>query len=291
MAAKMRLTTRTPIVVMLLVLLLPASVLPAHPDDPWDDRIDPACCPYPEHDPRDYNWPYSHFQYSEVIPDVIGSFVSMCDLNLTYASAAVGNGGIDVEYGKLLSPSAVVRAPAVAFALEPDRGPTTLHTLLMVDPDVPFRDAPSDGEWVHWLVYNIPGNATAKGTTLVEYSPPAPKPCPASDRLCLREHRVIFILWEQPHGPLVLQPEDVRIAAGVSTGRARYKARDFAARHRLGLQIAMNFFETYHDAGDGKFGAQPWWHVRDAESLAKVSHLVAHVERSKPAAAKGKEDL
>jgi len=201
--APMRFTSASPFVLQLL-LLLPASVLPAHPDDPWDDRIDPACCPYPEHDPRDYNWPYSHFQYSEVIPDVIGSFVSMCDLNLTYASAAVGNGGVNVEYGKPLSPSAVARAPAVAFALEPDRGPTTLHTLLMVDPDVPFRDAPSDGEWVHWLVYDIPGNATAKGTTLVEYSPPAPKPCPASDRLCLREHRVIFILWEQPHGPLVL---------------------------------------------------------------------------------------
>ena len=30
--------------------------LGVHPDDKWDERIDPACCPYPEHDPRDYNW-------------------------------------------------------------------------------------------------------------------------------------------------------------------------------------------------------------------------------------------
>eukprot|EP00965_Chrysotila_dentata_P174445 5758351-Pleurochrysis_carterae.AAC.6 len=25
-------------------------------DGIWDERIDPACCPYPEHDPRDHNW-------------------------------------------------------------------------------------------------------------------------------------------------------------------------------------------------------------------------------------------
>eukprot|EP00322_Chrysochromulina_rotalis_P002951 CAMPEP_0115842044 /NCGR_PEP_ID=MMETSP0287-20121206/7598_1 /TAXON_ID=412157 /ORGANISM="Chrysochromulina rotalis, Strain UIO044" /LENGTH=288 /DNA_ID=CAMNT_0003295703 /DNA_START=3 /DNA_END=869 /DNA_ORIENTATION=- len=260
---------------LLLVLLLPLHVEPAHPDDPWDDRIDPACCPYPEHDPRDYNWPYSHYQYSEVIPDVLGSFVAMTTLNLTYTEDAV------VEYGKPLAPSVVTRAPAVAFDLEPDRSSTTLHTLLMVDPDMPFRDSPSQGEWVHWLIVNIPGNDTSQGNTLVEYAPPVPRPCPANDRLCLKEHRITFILWEQPHGPLSLQPEDVRIAAVTTTGRARYKARDFAVRHRLGLQIAMNFFETYHEAGDSAFDAQPWWYVRDTESLARVRHLVPHVEHGR----------
>ena len=34
---------------------------------------------------------------------------------------------------------------------------------MMVDPDVPFRDSPTDGEWLHWLVYDIPGNDTARG--------------------------------------------------------------------------------------------------------------------------------
>ena len=266
---------------VLLLVLLAAIASAVYPDDPWDDRIDPACCAYPEHDPRDYNWPYSHFQYSEIIPDVVGSFVSMCSLNLTYAANAKSkddSSGVEVEYGKPLPPSRIARAPAVAFALYPDRSARTLHTLLMVDPDAPFRDTPSDGEWVHWLVYDIPGNDTSKGTTLVEYAPPAPKPCPKKDRLCLKEHRVTFILWEQPHGMLQLQSEDVRIKAGSSAGRARFKARDFAARHRLGLHLAMNFFETYHDEGKGTFDAQPWWHVRDTESLAKVSHLVPHVE-------------
>ena len=205
----------------LLASFLCACALAVHPEDPWDDRIDPACCPYPEHDPRDYNWPYSHFQYSEVIPDVVGSFVSMTELNLTYTSGDV------VEYGKPLAPAVVASAPSVAFALPAHAASTTLHTLMMVDPDVPFRDTPTDGEHVLWLVYDIPGNATASGKTLVEYRPPAPQPCPQSDRLCLPEHRVTFILWEQEHGKLQLDAEDP------DRGRTRYKARDFAARHRL----------------------------------------------------------
>ena len=86
------------------MLTLLRATLSAHPETAWDERVDPACCPYPEHDPRDYNWytctshgahashmhiavawpcrPYSHFQYSEVIPDVTGSFVPMTTLNV-----------------------------------------------------------------------------------------------------------------------------------------------------------------------------------------------------------------
>ena len=269
------------------LLLLRDGAMARHPEDKWDDRIDPACCPYPEHDPRDYNWPYSHFQYSEIIPDVVGSFVAMTDLNLTY------DGGNVVEYGKPVSPAAVSRSPKVSFALGPDRNEDTLHTLIMVDPDVPFRDSPNDGEWLHWLLYDIRGNDTSTANTLVEYAPPTPQQCPAHDKLCLKEHRITFILWEQPHGPLKLHEEDLHIKAAVAAGRARYKARDFAARHRLGLQIALNFFETYFDPGDGTFDAQPWYHVRDDASLAQRKSQIAHVERDGVQATRGvgKEEL
>ena len=268
--------TSLPHAATLLLLATTSLVLAVHPETRWDSRIDPACCPYPEHDPRDYNWPYSHFQYSEVIPDVMGSYVSMTSLNLTYNDAVV-------EYGKPLAPSRVTKPPRVAFDLEPDRDMGTLHTLMMVDPDVPYRDAPADGEWVHWLIYDIPGNDTARGKTLIEYAPPAPKPCPPSDKLCLSEHRVTFILWEQTHGPLALHDEDVSIAASQSKGRAKYKARDFAARHRLGMQIGMNFFETWHDPEDGSFNTLPWWHVTDQASLAQVSNIVPTVNRGEAA--------
>jgi phosphatidylethanolamine-binding protein (PEBP) family uncharacterized protein len=273
---------------MAAALLALHSALAAHPESAWDERVDPACCPYPEHDPRDYNWPYSHFQYSEVIPDVTGSFVPMTELNISFPS------GVVADYGKPIPPSLLDRRPEVAFELEPDRDASTLHTLMMVDPDVPFRDSPTDGEWLHWLVYDIPGNDTARGSTLAEYTPPRPKPCPASGgaaKLCLKEHRLTFILWEQPHGPLALHGEDMRIAAEQAAPRRRYKARDFAARHRLGLQLAMNFLETWDEAAGF---ASPWWHVNDEESLRLVGHLIPHTIRpSQPPAALGsaKEEL
>ena len=194
-----------------------------HPEDAWDERIDAACCPYPEHDPRDYNWPYSHLQYSEVVPDVVGSFVPMTELNVSFPTGAIA------DYGKPVAPARLAQQPAVAFALDPDREASTLHTLAMVDPDVPSRDAPADGEWLHWLVYDIPGNDTRRGKTLAAYAPPKPAQCAASERLCLREHRVTFVLWEQP-GPLALHDEDAAIPAATSEGRARFKARDFASR-------------------------------------------------------------
>jgi len=265
---------------LLVLALLPFSV---HPDDNWDERIDPACCPYPERDPRDYNWPFSHFTYSEIIPDVLGTFVPMTSVNITFGNTAV-------DYGKPIPPSVMVTAPAVTFALEPDRSERTLHTLMMVDPDVPFRDQPADGERVLWLVYDIPGNQVVQGKTLVEYAGPEPLPCPSGDRLCLPEHRVTFVLWEQPHGPLDLQPQDdAHIGAATHAGRLSFKARDFATRHELGLQLGMNFAETWYDEGDGRFGSMPWWHVSEDESLSRVGHLLPHAAQT-PKRRAGKKD-
>ncbi|EOD35754.1 hypothetical protein EMIHUDRAFT_45856, partial [Emiliania huxleyi CCMP1516] len=185
----------------------------------------------------------------EVVPDVVGPFVPMTELGLTYGA---GPAAREVRFGKPIAPALVERAPTVRFALGSHSRPGTLHTLIAVDPDVPFRDAPSEAERLLWLVYDIPANETARGKTLVRYEGARPQPCPAADRLCLAEHRVTFALWEQPHGRLSLHAEDSRLAAGASSGashgapadaRKRYRARDFASRHRLGLPIACNFFE------------------------------------------------
>lgn len=123
------------------VLLLSLAVLRVS-GVAWDATVDPACCAYPEHDPRDYNYPYSHLLYAEVVPDVTGAFVAMTALRLTYAPDAV------VSYGKWLAPEAVIHAPSVEFAVDPpsaDELPP-MHTLIAVDPDVPFRDRPDGRE-------------------------------------------------------------------------------------------------------------------------------------------------
>ena len=220
----------------LLFLATTSLVLAVHPETKWDEGIDPACCAYPEHDPRDYNWPYSHFLYSEVIPDVVGSYVSMTSLNLTYAPAADGKDQSPavVEYGRLIAPSRVATPPSVAFDLETDRDASTLHTLMMVDPDVPFRDAPTDGQWLHWLVYDIPGNDTARGRTLVEYTPPAPRACPADDDLCLR----LF----QAQLPMVIVPQVQALhrSRGSVKGNATYRAEYLRGYHHAQSKLLFS---------------------------------------------------
>ena len=40
---------------------------------------------------------------------------------------------------------------------------------LLVDPDAPSRTNQEFGEFLHWLVANIPGNTIGKGDELCEY--------------------------------------------------------------------------------------------------------------------------
>ena len=59
-----------------------------------------------------------------------------------------------VELGNLLAPEAVQLQPQIApleFAV-----PEKLYTLVMTDPDVPNRALPTEREYLHWLVVNVP---------------------------------------------------------------------------------------------------------------------------------------
>ena len=251
-----------------------------HPEDAWDERIDAACCPYPEHDPRDYNWPYSHLQYSEVVPDVVGSFVPMTELNVSFPTGAIA------DYGKPVAPAQLAQQPAVAFALEPDRDASTLHTLAMVDPDVPSRDAPVDGEWLHWLVYDIPGNDTRRGKTLAAYAPPKPAQCAASERLCLREHRVTFVLWEQP-GPLALhdevQPPERLVAGAVGAaghllhiqGHVQVEAVERGAHHLKvpGAVVLVPGGEVQTVQGHARVRVRRVDELRERHAISAALHL------------------
>jgi len=128
-----------------------------------------------------------------------------------------------------------------------DRPPAALTGCALAFVNAPHR--------LLWLVHDIPGTDVSAGSTLAEYAPPAPELCPAADLLCLDEHRVALVLWEQHFGPLELEEEDVRIPRGGPEGpRLRYKARDFAARHDLGLPVAVNFLEVRHPAAESGGG-------------------------------------
>jgi phosphatidylethanolamine-binding protein (PEBP) family uncharacterized protein len=43
-----------------------------------------------------------------------------------------------------------------------------LYTLILTDPDAPSRRSPTQREWRHWLVMNIPGNDLQKVLNYLE---------------------------------------------------------------------------------------------------------------------------
>ena len=51
--------------------------------------------------------------------------------------------------------------PDVHYSLAKDG----FYTLMMVDPDAPSRRNPTNREWLHWLVVNIPGGNVKMGET------------------------------------------------------------------------------------------------------------------------------
>jgi len=68
--------------------------------------------------------------------------------------------------------------------IEYNANPNTLYTLIMHDPDAVV------GNYLHWVVINIPGNNVQGGQQLLNYKGPAP---PKGSGI----HRYIFLVFEQ----------------------------------------------------------------------------------------------
>lgn len=49
-----------------------------------------------------------------------------------------------------------------------------MYVTRTTDPDAPSRENSTSGEFLHWLVVNIPGDHLLDGEELVEYVGPAP---------------------------------------------------------------------------------------------------------------------
>lgn len=127
----------------------------------------------------------------------------------------------------------------------------------MIDPDSPSRTDPSNREFAHWLVGNIPGKHVEQGEVLVEYLSTFP-------RSGTGFHRYIFLLYQQHcHNDYSEVPRVSRkwVDSGVTivgfstafciyrnrTPRLRFSVREFAHRYSLGHPIAGNFFVAQFD--------------------------------------------
>lgn len=139
-----------------------------------------------------------------------------------------------VDAGKELSPAEVREEPKVEWYADP----TALHTLVMIDPDSPSRMEPSNREFAHWLVGNIPGRHVQNGETLFQYVPVFP-------RSGVGFHRYIFLVFRQQSWNDY--SEAPRASSKNRTPRVRFSTRDFARRYSLGQPVAGNFFIAQYD--------------------------------------------
>jgi phosphatidylethanolamine-binding protein (PEBP) family uncharacterized protein len=86
-----------------------------------------------------------------------------------------------IKNGIFLTPKQTQNQPSITF----DTNNKSLYTLIMHDPDAPV------GNYLHWIVVNIPENKIEKGDILVQYKGPSPPEIP--DII----HRYFFILLKQ----------------------------------------------------------------------------------------------
>jgi hypothetical protein len=87
-----------------------------------------------------------------VIPDVVEDVGSpLLDMRVGYKEIEVTNGvAIRVKQSQT--------KPHVEFRGSGFGDAEDKFTLLMVDPDAPRPEAPSNRNWLHWIVVNIPGS-------------------------------------------------------------------------------------------------------------------------------------
>ncbi|KAI1706545.1 phosphatidylethanolamine-binding protein domain-containing protein [Ditylenchus destructor] len=144
---------------------------------------------------------------------------------------AVQCGSVKVTPGIVLKPSKAENPPNVTWDTD-----HSLHTLVMIDPDVPAPDGYGWGpQFLHWLVVNIPeNNSVANGDTVSHYYPPTP---PDNSG----EHRYILLVYKQN--------------GTISTRNPLYdddfNVNNYSKKYELGSPVLGNFFlASYEKEGD-----------------------------------------
>nr|BAV32137.1 MOTHER OF FT AND TFL1 [Symplocarpus renifolius] len=156
---------------------------------------------------------------ARVIPDVIDAFSPAAEVSARY-------GRRDVVDGCDIKPSESASRPAVWIRGRGCSG-DNLYTLIMTDPDAPSPSNPSEREWLHWIVVDIPGECNAaKGKELVPYMGPEPP---------IGIHRYVFVVFKQNKTLGEVRPP---------LGRGHFKTRGFAAQNGLGLPVAALYFNA-----------------------------------------------
>ncbi|KAJ8399741.1 hypothetical protein AAFF_G00408460 [Aldrovandia affinis] len=138
-----------------------------------------------------------------------------------------------VHYGNHVTPTQAAAAPRVSFEAEED----SLWTLLLTSPDEHLLD--SEGEYIHWLVGNIPGSAVNSGEEVCHYLPPFPVKGTGF-------HRFVFLLFKQD-APVNFE-QDCRPSPCHSLKQRTFKTVEFYRKHQDVITPAgLAFFQCQWD--------------------------------------------
>ncbi|XP_030369425.1 protein D2 [Scaptodrosophila lebanonensis] len=170
---------------------------------------------------------YTEYSMNDIVPDVV-DVVPPGKLMAIYAE------DITVKPGNKLTPTQVKDPPHISW-IEDDDG-TSLHTLLMVDPDAPSPEDPKFREVLHWFVINIPGQLVEDGQIVAEYVGAGP---PKETGL----HRYVFLVFKQSREI----KEELYIDKFTGSGRLNFNTRVYANQYDLGFPIAGNYFLAQYD--------------------------------------------
>ncbi|XP_065356004.1 putative odorant-binding protein A5 [Calliphora vicina] len=166
------------------------------------------------------------FKDTKIIPDVLQTAPKE-KLKLEFEN------GLIVGDGKEFTPTQTKDTPTIDWSADPN----TYYTVYMASPDAPDAANPIWGEFVHWLVGNVPGKDVDKGDEYCAYiGPLAPKTGGVM--------RYVFLVYEQP-GKLVFDEpfykqsklEDLR----------NFKVEKFAEKYKLGKPLAGNIYRSQWD--------------------------------------------
>ncbi|XBI59017.1 hypothetical protein VPH35_040155 [Triticum aestivum] len=193
-----------------------------------------------------------------IVGDVVDYFDASARLRVLYSNREITN-------GSELRPSQVANQPTVQITGQPG----SLYTLVMVDPDVPSPSDPSQREYLHWLVTDIPERCDVScgkkliyqghvyilvfysmkekshpagikdlcvfvhaGTEVVPYERPQPT---------AGIHRVAFVVFRQTARQAIYAPG----------WRSNFVTRDIAECYSLGAPVAAAYFNCQREGSCG----------------------------------------
>ncbi|CAG8738904.1 20285_t:CDS:2, partial [Racocetra persica] len=186
-----------------------------------------------------------------VVPDVFPDLVPTMNLEFKFDDELV-------EPGWFQRPMRTINPPTIImnnFHVE-----TRLYTLIMVDPDMPdVENKRFQTQW-HWLITNIPINATktdiSGGTEILQYVPPHP---PKGTKY----HRYTLGAFEQSVGKIEVTKADLIT-----------NVREFASKYNLILSGATFFREVWDKDVGSIYRDRLGIHEPIYGKLPKVDHYL-----------------